>query len=454
MRILWLTPQLPYPPRQGTTLRNFNLIQQMAGHPHAHTIALATFLAPGEALTPDSPLHDLCERIITLPQPERKLSRRLWDTLTSPQPDMALRLESPAMHQAVADLLADFRPQIVQVEGIEMGQYGLRAVFRKNRTQIERIGRIKTDQNEKIRFNPSDPSNPRSILKTSDPIRPKLIFDDHNVEYLLQKRNALVDLRRPQRWHAAAYSLIQWAKLVRYEKKLCQTADGVVAVSSVDRDELARLAPDRFPAPILVPNGIDLDAYAPQKGSPPSFDPHADVPKMVFTGKMDYRPNVDAVLWFADKALPLILAQVPTARFQIVGMSPHPRLDRLRANPAIHITGAVAEIQPYITGAAVYVAPLRVGGGTRFKILEALASGKPVVSTALGVEGLGVRPHQEALIGDTPEDFARHVIALIRSHTGDGVLAGRLGFCARQFVEERYGWARLAPALDELYKRC
>ncbi len=444
MRILWLTPQLPYPPRQGTTLRNFNLIQQMA---QRHTIALATFLAPGEVLTPDSPLHSLCERIITLPQPERKLGRRLWDTLTSPRPDMALRLESPAMHQAVADLLADFRPQIVQVEGIEMGQYGLRA---KNRTQIGRIERIKTDQNdeEKIRFDPSNPSDPRSILP------PKLIFDDHNVEYLLQKRNALVDLRRPQRWHAAGYSLIQWAKLVRYEKKLCETADGVVAVSSVDRDELARLAPDRSPAPVLVPNGIDLDAYTPQKSADQPFSPQPDVPKMVFTGKMDYRPNVDAVLWFADKVLPLVLAQVPTARFQIVGMSPHPRLERLRANPAIHITGAVAEIQPYIHGAAVYVAPLRVGGGTRFKILEALASGKPVVSTALGVEGLGVRPQQEVLIGDTPEAFARHVIALIHSQRGDGALAGRLGFCARQFVEERYGWARLAPALDELYKQC
>lgn len=435
MRILWLTPQLPYPPRQGTTLRNFNLIQQMARHPRAHTIALATFLAPGEELTPDSPLHDLCAQIITLPQPKRKLARRLWDTLTSPQPDMALRLESPAMHQAVADLLADFRPQIVQVEGIEMGQYGLRTVAGKA---------INAD-------------------------RPKLIFDDHNVEYLLQKRNALVDLRRPQRWHAAAYSLIQWAKLVRYEKKLCETADGVVAVSSVDRDELARLAPDRPLAPVLVPNGIDLDAYAPHAlqpwGEPSTTSPKvggrgvhlpaaADVPKMVFTGKMDYRPNVDAVLWFADKVLPLILAQAPTARFQIVGMSPHPRLERLRANPAIQITGAVAEIQPYIHGAAVYVAPLRVGGGTRFKILEALASGKPVVSTPLGVEGLGVRDQQEVLIGDTPETFARHVIALIRSHQGDGTLAGRLGFCARQFVEERYGWARLAPALDELYKRC
>ena len=143
MRILWLTPQLPYPPRQGTTLRNFNLIQQMA---QRHTIALATFLAPGEDLSPDSPLHDLCAQIITLPQPQRKLARRLWDTLTSPQPDMALRLESPTMHQAVADLLADFRPQIVQVEGIEMAQYGLRAVAdNSNRTRMTRIGRIKTD---------------------------------------------------------------------------------------------------------------------------------------------------------------------------------------------------------------------------------------------------------------------------------------------------------------------
>jgi len=413
MRILWLTPQLPYPPRQGTTLRNFNLIRQMA---QRHTIALATFLAPGEALTPDSPLRSLCAQIVAFPQPERGLPRRLWDTLFSPQPDMALRLESPAMHRAVADLLADFRPQIVQVEGIEMAQYGLGAL----------------------------------AGQTASPDRPRLIFDDHNVEYLLQKRNALVDLRRPQRWHAAAYSLIQWAKLARYERKLCAQADGVVAVSSVDRDELARLAPDRSPVPVLAPNGIDLDAYSPQT---PPRSPELGAPTLVFTGKMDYRPNVDAVLWFADKVLPLVLAQEPTARFQIVGMQPHPRLDRLRANPAIEITGAVAEIQPYINGAAVYVAPLRVGGGTRFKILEALASAKPVVSTPLGVEGLGVRSQQEVLIDETPAAFARHVVTLIRSRAGDGVLAGRLGWCARKFVEDHYGWERLTPTLDELYER-
>ncbi len=158
----------------------------------------------------------------------------------------------------------------------------------------------------------------------------------------------------------------------------------------------------------VVSNGIDLAAYTPQTELPP-----VDPPRIVFTGKMDYRPNIDAALWFGREVLPLVTAAEPAVRFQIVGMNPHPRLDELRTNPAVEITGAVPDTRPYIYAAAAYVIPMRVGGGTRFKALEAMASARAIVSTQLGVEGIPVRSGQELLLADTPADFAAAVLRLI-----------------------------------------
>ena len=140
-------------------------------------------------------------------------------------------------------------------------------------------------------------------------------------------------------------------------------------------------------------------------------------------------------------------------RFQIVGMSPHPRLDVLRTNPGVEITGAVPEIQPYIGNAAVYVVPLRIGGGTRFKVLEALAAAKPLVSTSLGVEGLGLQAGQELLIGDTPQAFAQHVLDLLADLDAGRSRPTELGLAGRRFVEEHYDWDRLVPLLENLYAK-
>ena len=408
MKILLLTPQLPYPPRQGTTIRNYNLIRYLA---RRHQLHLFTFLAPGEELTPDNPLWGLCQRIETARQPVRTLGRRALDTLTSPLPDMGLRLKSPEAQARVAELLAENRYHVVQMEGIEMAGYGLLA---------------RTSQGP-------------------DGSRPRLVFDDHNVEYLLQKRAALVDLGQPRRWIAAAYSLAQWWKLRRYEAAICRQVDAVLAVSHVDRAALARLAPDTPVA--LIPNGMDLSAY-PEEAAQPVLEP----PTLVFVGKMDYRPNIDAVLWFGQEVFPRIQASWPGVRFQIVGMNPSPRLDALRGNPGIQITGAVADVRPYIRQAAVYVVPLRVGGGTRFKVLEALLSGTPLVSTRLGVEGIDVEDGRHLLLADTPQEFAQAVLRLLESQATDRRLVRELTREARRFVAAGYDWERILPRLEAVYR--
>lgn len=408
MHILFLTPQVPYPPRQGTSIRNYHLIARVA---QRHTVDLLSFLAPGDELPSTSPLYQHCRRIATVPQPQRTLSARLSALLTSPLPDMALRLESAAMHELVQSWLQDTPYDIVQIEGIELAQYARHV-------------------------------NPRQTA---------FVFDDHNCEYLLQQRNALTDLRNPRRWHAAAYSLLQWAKLRRYEALVCQQAQAVIAVSQPDQAALHRIAPKA--AVHVAPNGIDLATYTQPTNTAPRVlsqrDPNSFT--LLFTGKMDYRPNIDAVLWFAEQVLPQVAAAVPEVLFQIVGMNPHARLDSLRHNPHVEITGAVPDIAPYLQGANLYIIPMRVGGGTRFKALEAMAAAKPIVSTTLGVEGIGVRNEKEMIIADSPDEFAVALLRLIADQRAGGELSHQLGENAHAFVAAYYVWDRIIPVFERLY---
>ena len=411
MKILFLTPQLPYPPRQGTTIRNDSLIRQVA---QRHTVDLLTFLTPDQAAEQHSPLAKACRRLATLPQPVRALQQRALDTLRSPLPDMALRLESRAMHGLVQDWLQDGY-DIVQIEGIEMAQYGFHAL-----------------------------SSPPTGHK-----RPCLVFDDHNCEYLLQQRSAFTDLRHPKRWLAAFYSLIQWQKLRCYERQICQHAHAVLAVSAVDQQALQQLAPSTKVT--VIANGINAtEAASPPHPLTPS---PTQPPTLLFTGKMDYRPNIDAVLWFADEVLPLILTEAPDVRFQIVGMNPHARLDRLRQQPAIELTGAVESVTPYMQAATVYVVPLRVGGGTRFKVLDAMAHSNAIVSTSLGVEGLGVQNETELLLADTPAAFAAAVLRLLADASQGAPLGRQLGAQASHFVKQEYSWNQIIPRLETVYQQ-
>ncbi|MCS7222477.1 MAG: glycosyltransferase [Anaerolineae bacterium] len=412
-RILFLTPQLPYPPQQGTAIRNFNLLARLA---RRHMVDLLTFLQPGDHLTPDSPLHRLCRTIVAVPAPRRTLADRLCATLTSPLPDMALRLESPEMWRRLRELMQQQTYDIVQIEGIEMASYGLAMAG--------------------VRLTPG-----AATIEPQIP-RPRLVFDDHNAEYVLQQRAFQTDMRMPSRWTAALYSLLQWQKLRRYERAICQRVDAVVAVSPADAAALQRLLPDLRPT--VIPNGVDLVLYALDQICPLDLGPAA----LVFTGKMDFRPNVDAVQWFVP-ILARVRRAVPEARFFVIGRQPHPRIARLAADPTVVVTGQVADTRPYIAGAAVYVVPLRVGGGTRLKVLEAMALGRAIVSTRLGVEGLDVADGRELRLADTPEAFAQAVVELLQNPE----LRTRLGAAARAFVEARYGWDRIVPDMERLYAR-
>jgi sugar transferase (PEP-CTERM/EpsH1 system associated) len=403
--ILLLTPQFPYPPHQGTTLRNYNLIAGLARH---HQVHLLSFGDP--AASRGTPVDDLCHTVQVFSPPERSTLQRLKGLAFSRLPDMAQRLPSADFAGALDATLQRLDPDVVEVEGIELAQYLFQVTGRR-----ESVG------------------------------RPLVVFDDHNAEYVLQQRAFETDVRQPRRWIGAAYSFVQWQRLKGYERRACRAAGRVVAVSEPDAGAIRRIAPEV--EPVVVPNGVDMEYYS---AAVPRLDatqgPGAQ--DLVFTAKMDFRPNVDAVLWFAQSVLPQVRSESPQTRFWVVGKDPHPRLAPLAANPGVVITGWVKDVRPYIAGASLYVIPLRIGGGTRLKVLEAMAMGKAIVSTTLGCEGFDLTPGQELVVAGTPDEFAAAVLALLR----DPARRESMGLAARQYASSRYDWRMIVPLLERVYE--
>ena len=410
-RILFLTPQLPYPPQQGTAIRNYNLIAQVARRHEVHLLSFR-FVEDGAVASASEtvdlgPLRDLCAGIHTVPAPQRSVWRRLTTVAASSRPDIVHRLHSPQFHNKLEQVLRAIPPlDLIQIEGLEMAEYGLHAA------------------------------------RTLPEPRPRWVYDAHNAEYLLQQRIAEADSRNPRRWLGALYSWIQWQKLRRYEAAVCRQADHVIACSPADADALVRLVPDLTTT--LVPNGVDTEHYQPGVVSSLPLGEGA----LVFTGKMDFRPNVDAALWFGTAVLPLVRQLAPRAQFYIVGKNPHPRLAALRGVPGITVTGFVEDVRPYIAAAAVYVVPLLSGGGTRLKVLEAMAMGKAIVSTTLGCEGIHATPGRDVVLADGAHDLATQAAALLH----DPARCVTLGQSARAFVEANFDWRIVTSALDSMYE--
>jgi glycosyltransferase involved in cell wall biosynthesis len=392
-----LTPQPPYPPRQGTALRNWGLLRGLAAH---HAVSLLTFAARDRSPVPDPTLARTVERVALVEHPTRTLRDRLRDLVTKRTPDLTERLASAAFERQLTAWLEAHTFDWLIVEGLEMAPY------------LEILRAVTTTKGG----------------------GPRVLFDAHNCEYLLQRRAAQSDRRRPRRWPGAAYSAVQWRRLRRYEAAVCRRADLVVAVSEADARALRAIAPGVDP--LVIPNGIDVAAYA-------GFEKAADLkqPAFVFTGTMDFRPNVDGVLWFVDAIWPTIREALPGAHLYLVGRRPHARLDRVRDLPGVVITGGVPDTRPYIRAATVYVVPLLVGGGTRLKILESTAMSKAIVATSLGAEGF-VAPERAMVLADEPEGFAEACIALAR----DAEARAQWGARAHAFAEG-YDWDTLLPPL-------
>ncbi|WP_420627881.1 glycosyltransferase family 4 protein [Candidatus Leptofilum sp.] len=401
MKILLLTPQLPYPPHQGTSLRNFHIIRGLA---QACEVSLLSFLEPGQTIEAEkiAPLAKLCQRIETVPVPQRTTGKRLQQLLATRRPDMAHRLFSQAFNVRLLQMFQADDFDIVQIEGIEMARY-------------------------------------LPVIRQGSP-RSKIVFDDHNAETELQRRNFLTDLRQPRRWVAAAYSAEQVRRLRKFERWVCQQADWVTAVSYPDKAQLEKLTGGKTPITV-IPNSLDVQQF--QLEAAEAI--HSDI---VFSGKMDYRPNVDAVLWFLDEVWPKIRQERPSTTFTIVGQKPHARLARLKNEPGITLTGWVERVESYLVGAKVFILPFRVGSGTRLKLIEAMAAGKALVSTAVGAEGFPVQHDRELMLVDESGGFGTAVLHLLENPDE----RKRLGQTAQQFAQQ-YDWRVVVPKFLEGYGR-
>jgi glycosyltransferase involved in cell wall biosynthesis len=227
--------------------------------------------------------------------------------------------------------------------------------------------------------------------------------------------------------------------MLRYELAAVASADLVLTMSDTDRDVLARFVD--VPHAVTVPNGVDCRAF------PFAREPRADG-TLLFVGFFRHEPNVEAVRWFCHDVLPLVRAGAPHARFKVVGAYPPEVLRRLAADDVIEVTGRVEDIAPYYREASVFVAPVLQGSGTRLKILEAMASGCPVVSTTIGAEGLGAVDGEHVRLADDPQAMAAAILNLLHDPAGAAALATR----ARTFVEARYDWDAIAARLLAAYR--
>jgi glycosyltransferase involved in cell wall biosynthesis len=262
---------------------------------------------------------------------------------------------------------------------------------------------------------------------------PSVLFQ-HNVESVLWKRQAT---HEPSLLKRIAFT-VEAAKMSRYERAAVRRFPRVIAVSERDRGEMARMTD---PARVsVVPTGVDVERYRAASGTSP------DRPTVMFLGSMDWEANIDAVDYFCREMWPSIRSAVPDAVLRIVGRSPHPRVRRL-ASPSIDITGSVPSVLDHLKETAVFVVPLRVGGGTRLKIFEAMAAEKAVVSTSIGAEGLDVTDGRDILLADTARGFADSVIALLR----DPVRRRQLERAAGQ-TAARHDWSVIARRFEDVLR--
>jgi sugar transferase (PEP-CTERM/EpsH1 system associated) len=255
---------------------------------------------------------------------------------------------------------------------------------------------------------------------------PTVLFQ-HNVEALIWDRHAAVATHPLRR----AYLRRQSRLMSAFERAQCRRFDHVVAVSRQDAAWFAR----EYGVSDLssVATGVDTDYFRPKGTARP------EAQRLIYTGSMDWMPNADAVAHFTDAILPAVAAEAPDVRLDVVGRNPSPAvLSLARRDTRVRVTGTVPDVRPYLEAARVFVVPLRIGGGTRLKIFEAMAMEKAIVTTSIGAEGLPVRHGEHVLLADTPAEFADAVLRLLR----DPAYAASLGARAAELVRSRFGWIR------------
>jgi glycosyltransferase involved in cell wall biosynthesis len=397
MKILFVTPFLPSPPRFGGQRRLDGLMRQLA---QKHEVSVLAFNRTDEwAEASLEATRGYCRRVVNVPNLDltdmrQKRTLQLRSLVSTHSYEGLLAARRSDFQRVFEQMLSDTAYDVVQVEFAQMAAF----------TFARRAGQV-------------------------------FVLDEHNVEYDILRRTARSSGTLPRQ----IYNALNWRKLAREEQGAWKRFDGVALTS--DRDE--RLVREKLPTArtAVIPNGVDLTAFAPVTGS-------AEAKTLLFFGAINYQPNHDGVIHFIDHIFPKIRQMYPDARLCVLGPGARDEIYG-RAGNGVEVLGMVDEVGPYIDRASAIVVPLRIGGGTRLKIVEALAKGKAVVSTRLGAEGLDVVHDQHLLLADEPDDFAGQV-SRVFSEPG---LAERLGKSGRELMERQYSWQSIAARLELFYDR-
>ena len=395
MRILWLKTELLHPVDKGGRIRTYNMLRELKRDHEITYLALDDGASgPNEKKLATEYCHELiCVPHRTAPKFSSAFYRELVANLASPLPYFMKKYESKGMRREIERLLKEQTFDVMVCDFLQ-------------------------------------PSvNVPAHLDVAT------VLFQHNVEAMIWKRHYEIQKNPVKR----AFLYDQWRKTWRYERSACRKFDLVVAVSAADEKQMREEYGLKRAA--AVPTGVDIDYFSPSGAIAPENH------NIVFTGSMDWLPNEDAMQYFIRELLPLVRKEIPDVTLTVVGRNPYASLVELsKSDKSIVVTGRVDDVRPYIEKAAVYVVPIRIGGGTRLKIYEAMSMGKPVVSTTVGAEGLPVTNNEELVLADSASDFAAALIRVFR----DREWAAALGERAAKLVREKFGWRGVAESFAAL----
>jgi sugar transferase (PEP-CTERM/EpsH1 system associated) len=398
VHILWLKTELLHPLDKGGRIRTYQMLRQLV---REHRITYLTLDDACGGAVAVKRASEYCSNLVRIPlHTTRKGTPRFyWEllrNLASPLPYAVSKYRSTAMEREITGLI-----------------------------ERESIDLVVCD------FLFPAVNVPEGLTV------PAVLFQ-HNVEAMIWERHAAVAHTALRR----AYLERQRSRMYAFERAQCRRFDHVVAVSPEDAAWFKREY--GVHAVSHVPTGVDTEYFQPTGAAP--IDPHS----VLFTGSMDWMPNDDAVAYFAEAILPSVAKEVPQVTLSVVGRNPTPSVLALPERyPRVRVTGTVPDVRPYLESARVFVVPLRIGGGTRLKIFEAMAMEKAIVTTSVGAEGLPVRDGEHLLIADSPGAFADAVTRLLR----DPSSAAALGARAAALVRSRFGWQRAAEQFADVCMR-
>lgn len=402
LKVLLVSPMAPSPPRFGAQARTHGLLSNFAQRHDLSAVVLHDDDAtPG---TSGPPMLTYCREVTFVRNPNsatgwrrRALQVRSWLSRSSYQRHTST---APAFQETLDLVLGSQRFDVVFVNFPHLAHYRLRC-------------------------------SPAGAMP------PAIVIDSHDIHYDLARQVSASTVSFGRRLHAR----FNWRKLAREELAAYRAADGVCVCSLADQERLAIDAPSANT--VVIPNAADVEYLRPR-----DTDPKPDGRTVLFFGLLATVPNVDGVLYFLREIWPRITAARPDARFVVIGAKPSPEI-LAQAGPSVTIVGPVDDLRPHLAAAAAIVVPLRLGSGTRLKILEAWAMARPVVSTALGAEGLEAVPGRHLMIADSPSDFASAVLRVL----AEPGLAEELGRAGRALVTERYSWRGAAQAFEAFLRQ-